>query len=142
MAGTKFYGVWKDMRRRCINFKNIAYSNYGGRGIRVCGGWQNFLNFKEDMYSTYKEGLTIERIDNNGHYEPNNCRWATRKDQCNNTRKNYFIEYKGIRDTLVNWANYFKIHQTTLYCRLEWFNWNIEKAFFTPAIKGRNQYGS
>src|SRR3989338_8177115 len=100
MWGTRFYLIWKDMKKRCQNTNHVGYKNYGGRGIAICPGWQDFRKFKEDMYSSYKDGLTINRINNNGNYEPNNCNWATRKEQNNNSRKNYFIVYKGIRDTL------------------------------------------
>lgn len=80
MSETKIYNVWLGMRRRCKNPNDAKYKNYGGRGIIVCDRWQSFENFYEDMGDSYQEGLTIERVDVNGNYEPTNCTWITRKE--------------------------------------------------------------
>jgi hypothetical protein len=81
------YGIWQAMRARCNNPKNSRWNSYGGRGIKVCPRWDSFENFLADMGET-PEGLTLERIDVNGNYEPTNCKWATWIEQAQNTRKN------------------------------------------------------
>lgn len=83
----KIYDVWSAMKNRCQWPKNKYFHNYGGRGIKVCERWQDFRGFIEDMGPSYLPGLTIERINNDGNYEPGNCKWATRFDQMRNTRR-------------------------------------------------------
>ena len=83
------YKIYYAMKRRCYNNKYISYANYGGRGIKVCDRWlESFENFLEDMKDTYQEGLSIDRINNDGNYEPSNCKWSTAKEQARNRRDN------------------------------------------------------
>ena len=129
---SRFYWTWVALKDRCNNPKNPGYSRYGGRGIKVCKEWQNsYQAFYDDMYSNYKHGLTIDRIDNNGNYAPENCRWATRAEQAMNTRNvdraNRYT-YNGETKTVREWAESFGIKRTTLDMRLRTYKWSIERA--------------
>lgn len=87
-----FYAVWRDLRFRCNTPTSPEYSNYGGRGIKVAPEWEDYSVFKTDMFPSYKKGLTIDRIDVNGNYCKNNCKWATVKEQNNNKRNTIYLE--------------------------------------------------
>ncbi|MFT8610872.1 hypothetical protein [Liquorilactobacillus satsumensis] len=107
---TRIYNVWKSMHRRCENSEDSEYLNYGGRGIKVCREWSDINEFVEWSYfHGYQSGLTIDRIDVNGNYEPSNCRWADLEMQANNKRNNVFIEYKGKSQTISQWAKEFEV---------------------------------
>lgn len=111
---TKEYIVWRGIRERCLGKYNKRYNDYGGRGIKICNRWKySFLNFLKDM-GKCPEGYTIERIDNNGNYEPNNCKWATRKEQGQNKRNNIILEYNGVKKTLQYWSDYLNIDAGTI----------------------------
>ncbi len=90
------YRCWNMMLQRCQNIKCTGYENYGGRGISVCEQWQNFENFAADMLATWEQGLSIERIDNDGNYNPSNCKWATRSEQMRNQRVRGKVPFRGV----------------------------------------------
>lgn len=130
---TKLYTIWASMKSRCLKPQNKRYYCYGARGIKVCDRWLTFSNFLQDMYPSYKKGLSIDRLDNNGNYEPNNCRWATRIQQAQNKSSNHWITFKGVTDTLTHWAQKTGIKETTLHNRLNYYGYSIEEAL----TKGR-----
>lgn len=120
MSYTKIYGVWHGMIQRCNNAREKAYKNYGGKGICVCNEWQEFIPFYEwAMANGYKEGLTIDRIDSNGNYEPTNCRWVDRFVQNSNTSRNRYLTYNGKTQTLSQWARELGIVRSTLIGRIK-----------------------
>lgn len=130
MRGTRTYDTWRGIKGRCLNKDDKAYLDYGGRGVTVCDHWLKFENFFADM-GVRPEGLTIDRKDNDGDYTPENCRWATQKEQCNNRRNNRIIEYNGEKKTLTAWAEFIGIGWSTLHQRLE-KGWSVERALTTP----------
>ena len=132
LHGSKIYNAYISMINRCYNEKNENYKNYGGRGITVCDRWKSSLeDFISDMGESDK-GLSIERIDTNGNYEPNNCKWATQKDQARNKRNNNIIEFNGEKMCESAWAEYLNIKRSTLRNRLTIRGWSIEKSLTTP----------
>lgn len=119
MASSKLYRVYVSMRERCEKQSTAEYHRYGGRGIRVCDEWKNDRNlFLEWAFKNgYKEGLQIDRIDNNGNYCPENCRWVTALENCNNTSKNVFLQYNNEIHTLSEWSRLLGINRSTIYSR-------------------------
>jgi len=132
MAKTRFYTIWNGIKKRCNNPKYIEYKIYGGRGIKVCKSWNKFENFRDDMLESYLEHqknndyTSIDRINNNGNYCKENCRWATMKEQNNNQRTNRLITYKGKTQNIKQWADELEINYNTLFWRIN--NWSIQKA--------------
>lgn len=103
---TKEYNIWSNMKRRCMDQNNLNYKNYGARGISVCDKWtKSFHDFYKDM-GNCPDGKTLERIDNNGNYEPNNCKWATIKEQMRNQRTNCNITFNKITMCITDWASH------------------------------------
>jgi len=130
-AVTPTYRVWQAMRRRCNYLKNIQYNDYGGRGIKVCERWNKFENFLEDM-GERPEGMSIDRIDVNGNYEPSNCRWATPIDQGNNKRNNVYITINNKTQTIPQWARDVAINVMVLWSRINLMKWEPERAITEP----------
>ena len=134
MSGSRLYHVWAGMKDRCLNEKDVSYKNYGGRGIKLCNEWMDFETFQKwALANGYSDKLTIDRIDVNGNYCPENCRWATWKEQANNKRNNHFIEFDGRRQTLSQWAKEIGIDCTSLLERLS--KHPLEKALTMPSAK-------
>ncbi|MBE9110316.1 hypothetical protein IQ273_12925 [Nodosilinea sp. LEGE 07298] len=126
------YNSWEKMKSRCLNPNNEFYPHYGGRGITVCDRWLNsFENFYEDMGPRPK-GTSIDRKENDGNYEPGNCRWATKKVQANNTSRNVFLEYKNISKTVTQWSGETGISAAVIKHRMKQ-GWPAEKILNTPA---------
>ena len=115
---TNLYQVWQCMKDRCFNPNHVQYKDYGGRGITVCDEWSDPDAFCEWALSNgYSKGLSIDRIDVNGNYEPSNCRWATQKEQCRNRRNNAVLEYNGEKHCLTEWAEIVGTKASTLATR-------------------------
>lgn len=113
------YSTWCDMRRRCSNTSHAQYAAYGGRGISVCDRWQNDYDaFVKDM-GLRPEGMTIERVDNDGNYEPGNCRWATRAEQNRNTRRSRVLTMGGQTMNAADWAVHLGIPYNTIDHRIK-----------------------
>ena len=128
MVGTKTYKSWENMKQRCLNKNDDEhYKDYGGRGIKVCKRWMIFENFYGDMGERPKN-KTLDRIDNNGNYCKENCKWSTQKEQNNNTRRNRLIIYRRKTQTMKQWAEELGINYTTLFWRLK-NGWSVERAF-------------
>ena len=129
----KLYGVWQTMKARCFRQNCHKYKDYGARNVTVCDEWKNdFKAFNDWAFANgYKEGLSIERIDNDGNYEPSNCKWITKEAQAKNKRSNVFIEFNNERHCLAEWARLLNINYKLLHQRLK-NGWSIEKAFLTP----------
>jgi hypothetical protein len=133
MSNSKIYWVWHGMIQRCEYEKSKFYKNYGGRGIKVCEAWHDFINFYEwAIPAGYKEGVEIERIDANGNYEPSNCQWITHKQQQSNRTNNHIIEFKGISKTLEQWSEYLGVKSNTLCGRIK--KYGIEKSLSVTRI--------
>ena len=128
-CNTRLYRIWAHMKERCNNSRCKVYKDYGGRGIKICEDWNDFRNFEQwAINNGYLENLTIDRIDNNGNYEPSNCRWTTMSVQANNKRNNVFYEAYGEKHTISEWARIKGINEGTLRSRIMRNKWNIEKA--------------
>lgn len=129
MSNTPTYHSWMCMKRRCIDSSAPNYANYGGRGIKVCSRWLNFENFLEDM-GVRPEGMTLDRIDNEGNYTPENCRWESAVNQHRNTRANVILTYNGKTQCLAAWADEFGIRRNTFHKRIA-SGWSMHRALYT-----------
>ena len=137
---TRLYRCWQSMKARCYQKNNWKYDSYNGRGITVCDDWRNdFLAFREwALKNGYQDTLTLDRIDNDGNYEPSNCRWATALEQNNNSRRCRRIEWNEETHNLVEWAEITGLTYGALVNRL-FRGWDIERALSTPLPPSENK---
>lgn len=130
MSTTPTWNSWDGMIKRCSNPKHTYYPRYGGRGIKVCDRWKVFQNFFQDM-GVRPEGKTLDRIDNDGDYEPINCRWATQSEQVRNSSSAGEITHDGKTLSVIEWAELIGINPATIHQRLR-LGWPIDKALSHP----------
>ncbi len=136
-TNTRFYKIWKGINNRCNNKNNQAYNYYGGRGIKI--KWLDYNDFKKDMFKSYIEhskkfgeiNTSIDRINNNGDYEFNNCKWNLPKNQCLNRRNNHYLTFKGETLTIKEWSDKLKLKYYVIFNRIK-YGWDTEKILTTP----------
>lgn len=135
----RIYMIWFDMKRRCYQPQNKRYSHYGGRGIKVCGEWlHNFQAFFDwSLAHGYQDNLTIDRVDRDGDYCPDNCRWADSITQANNKSNNHYITYQGETKTMMEWSRNLGMNYSTLRQRIN-SGWDVEMAFCSPIGRWSN----
>lgn len=140
-CGTRLYRIWKQIRTRCNNPNNSDYKRwYGSKGIKVCSEWDNsFEAFRDwSLANGYNDNLTIDRIDSNDDYEPNNCRWVTWREQSRNTSQNVNVSYNGETHCLTDWANILDVDPQVFRSRL-YRGWSIERTLTQPVRKIRKR---
>jgi len=131
------YSIWARMFQRCTNPNRENYADYGGRGITVCPEWSSFEQFYADMGPRPSKDHSLDRIDNNGNYCKENCRWATRKEQQNNKRSSSLLEFNGQVQTVSQWASSVGMHVSVLVSRLK-RGWDMDRALTSPVRKRRS----
>lgn len=130
---SRIYGIWNGIINRCENPNRKAYSRYGGRGIKVCEEWHDFINFYNwAINNGYQENLSIDRIDNKGNYEPSNCRWATAKEQSINRSSNRYFTINGETRCLKEWCEIYNISYKAVFARIYKYNWEVIFALTIP----------
>lgn len=135
LYGSKTYNSWWAMKQRCTYPKHIEFHRYGARGIQVCDKWMTFEGFLADM-GERPPGTSLDRINNNGHYEAGNCRWATKLEQANNCRSNHVLEYDGKRMTIAQWGRAIGLSPLVISKRLR-RGWDTARALSTPLLSTR-----
>lgn len=125
---TATYNSWCGMKQRCNNPNFTTFKNYGGRGIKLCERWNEFKNFLEDMGERPEE-KTLDRINNNGNYNKENCKWATRKEQSSNMRSNVYLTFYGKKRTVAEWCRKVGIKQD-IFCKRRSMGWSIKECLW------------
>jgi hypothetical protein len=132
----RLYNIWLSIKQRCSNSRKPGYSNYGGRGIIVCKEWLDYKVFHDWAISSgYTHDLTIERVDVNKGYFPDNCTWITLSDQQWNKRSSRYITVNGVTKHLTEWANLVGLRSSAITYRIDKMGWNEEKAVLTPSSR-------
>ncbi len=124
---------------RCTDPEHSAYPNYGGRGISICQRWLDVENFINDLQPIYQAGLELDRIDNDGNYEPGNVRFVTRAENCDNRRTAHLLTYKGETKSINQWAKQYGLRYQLLWDRLMIRKWSAEKALNTPPLNAKER---
>lgn len=127
-SNTLFYDMWVHIKQRCQNPDNVSFRHYGARGITVCDRWLDYTAFKADMEPSYQPGLTIDRIDNDGPYSPENCRWATAEVQMRNQRKTVRVRWDGKQVPLADLADKHGVDRMIAWSRLKVLGWTAAQA--------------
>lgn len=132
-SDTRMYSIWCGMKQRCNGINTSSYKEYGGRGILVCAEWLNsFETFKKwAIENGYTDVLSIDRINNDGNYSSDNCRWAADKEQCRNRRSNRILTNNGIAKTVAEWSEETGIKSNTIRRRIDAYGWDVNKALTT-----------
>jgi hypothetical protein len=130
----KLYWIWAAMIKRCNNPNDKGYKNYGARGIKVCERWHIYTNFLADM-GPRPEGLMLERIDNNAGYNPENCKWATRKENNSNRRNCIYLSHNGEKVTLKEYCRRLGLRYRPIVKRIQDRGWSIERAISVPVFQ-------
>lgn len=136
MSHTRLHNIWLTMRQRCSKPNCSTYHKYGARGIRVCEEWEHsFEAFRDwSLDNGYADNLTIDRIDVNGYYSPENCRWVTQKEQQNNRSNNIILTYKGVSRPIAEWSEIKSIPLRVLYDR-HYRKWDVDRILEQPTRK-------
>ena len=138
LRNSPLYTVWRHMLERCEDPTFKYFANYGGRGITVCDRWHDIRAFHADMVGTYRKGLTLDRIDNAGNYEPGNCEWATPAKQARNKRNNINVTIDGETKILKDWCAHFNVSYHAVYYRIKVGGWEPIKALTTPSRRPKS----
>lgn len=134
--GTSIYTAWVSMKTRCSNPKCDRFANYGGRGIKVCERWNDFRNFLTDMGEKPSPKHSLDRIDTNGDYTPENCRWATMEQQYSNRTDSHLLTFNGKTQTITQWSRELGFNHSALVRRLQ-RGWSVEETLTIPLQKAK-----
>lgn len=140
MSGTPEYLTWLRMKQRCYDENSTRYEDWGGRGIKVCDHWRHsFENFFSDMGKKPSPEHSLDRIDNDKGYSPENCRWASPKEQSRNSRRNRYLTHNGMTLRLGEWVKQTGLNRTTITQRIDSCGWSVEEALTTPVLRRKGK---